>query len=198
MRSQPRTRFCALALASGVLTLAACPEKENESDSATAPTTTTPTTETTATPTTETTEAPTTEATTDEAPTGTTTDEAPTGTTTEAPTGTTTESVTEGTTTEGTTTEGTTGEPSELEAACQSACVVFFDCVPRPPFPDMVACTADCVGALGQGEGCLEATVAFNSCLGEMTCEQFEAAFIHEDFGPCEDEFTAMLGSCQV
>src|SRR5690606_20950629 len=189
------TRAACLALA--MSTLAACPEAKSETDSATDATTTsaeqTTTTTTGDVPTTsESTVSPTSIGTLTEAMSGTgTTSPTTEGTTanTTVDVETTTASTTEGTT-EGTSTTGAI--PEELEGACQSACDKFFECIPQPPFPDLDTCVAECAGALGMGPTCLEHTVAFNSCIGEMSCDELEDAFVNEEFGPCEDEFAAM------
>jgi hypothetical protein len=191
------TNLRALLLAAGTLALAACPEKENETDSSTGtagePTATESATSTDGT-----------------ATEGTTTDTPTTGGTMGG-TGTTTEGETAGNSesqtsididTEGTTegdSDSTTGGviPPELEAACTAACEKFFECIPRAPFPDVESCTQDCVDSSGSGEMCVAASTAFNSCLGEMTCEQLETAFDTEVFGPCQDEFDVIEGGCQ-
>ena len=199
----------AACFAAAMSTLTGCPGKEAEtdsdsataSDSATGGPTTGPTTG----------ETPTTSgATTEDSDTtltgamsGTTTGTATTGETIGGTTVGTTADVETGTTaltTEGTTEGTTTGEmiPEALDEACQAACENFFACLPQPPFPDVDACKGECAGALGSGPTCLEDTVAFNNCIGDMTCEQLEDAFVNEEFGPCTDEFEAMQIGCQV
>jgi hypothetical protein len=78
-----------------------------------------------------------------------------------------------------------------------SACEKFFECFPMPPFPSVDACKGDCSSALGEGEGCLDVTVAFNTCIGTMTCDELMKALDTEEFGPCQDEFDAMGMTCE-
>src|SRR5690606_27398535 len=178
-------------------TLAACPTGKGDTDSATDGATTDPTTGTT------TSDVPTTsEGTVSPTSSVTAVTEGMSGTSTTAPTTiSTTDAATEGTTVDVETTTAsttdetstTTGEPfpEELGAACLVACDKFFECLPQPPFPDVDSCVVACASSLGMGESCLADTVAFNSCLGDLTCAQFEDAFENEEFGPCEDESEA-------
>jgi len=202
------TNLRAVLLAACTLTLAACPEggKETESGTVTEATTDAGTESASSTDTTGNT--PTSGTPTEGTMTGamsdsTTTDDASTETASTSETmggvTTTTVSTTEGTTAvdTDTDTEGDTGVvPPELQGACVAACDKFYECIPMPPFPDEATCAAECAGSLGEGEGCLEATVAFNLCVGEFTCDELDTALADEEFGPCADEFETMNTSC--
>lgn len=182
----------AACLVAAMSTLAACPpEKSTETDSATGEPTSEPSTS----------DAPTTGG-----PTSGLT-ETSIGTLTEGMSGTTTTETmggaTEGTTDDGTTTvtsDGTTTTggmiPEELNEACLAACETFFMCIPQPPFPDVETCQAGCADSLGEGPTCLADTVALNHCLAALNCEEFEDAFMNEEFGTCEDEFLAADAGC--
>ncbi|MBZ5709781.1 hypothetical protein [Nannocystis pusilla] len=194
------TNLRAVLLAACTLTLAACPEggKETETGTATEPTT----------------EAASETGTESVSSTMTPTDGGPTEGTMTA--GTMTAGMTDSTTVDGSTetagtsdtmggettavdteTEGDTDVvPPELEASCTAACDKFYECIEMPPFPDFATCTGDCADSLGEGEGCLAATVAFNNCVGTFTCEQLDTALGAEEFGPCADEFEAMQTTC--
>ncbi|MDC0673282.1 hypothetical protein [Nannocystis radixulma] len=198
------TNLRAVLLAACTLTLAACPEggKETETGTATEPTTEAATetgtesvsstmTPTDGGPTEGTMTAGMTESTTQ--PDGST----ETASTSETMGGETTAVTTESTTAVDTETEGDTGVvPPELDAACTAACDKFFECIEMPPFPDLATCAGECADSLGGGEGCLEATVAFNNCVGTFTCDQLDTALAEEEFGPCADEFDAMNATC--
>lgn len=196
------TNLRAVLLAACTLTLAACPEGGKETESGTATETSTDAGTESASSTDATSNTPTSGTPTEGTMTGGVSDSTtqPDGSTDTASTSATEGGVT--TTTEGTTavdtdTEGDTGVvPPELQGSCMAACDKFFECNPQPPFPDKETCAAECAGSLGEGEGCLDATVAFNNCVGEFTCEELATALAEEEFGPCADEFDAMNGSC--
>lgn len=195
--------ICRVAcLAAGVSMLTACPGKEGETDSGTGTTTGDATTETSGTGT------PTTGgSTTGATETGGTMSGTMSDSTTGQPTtggtmgGTTTGDTTTAGTTEATTDTSagsTTGVvPPELDASCMVACDKFFECVDPPPFPDIDSCKGECSAAPGDTAECLDAYVALNNCMGTLNCQQFNNAFMNEDFGPCTDEFDAMMMTCQ-
>ncbi|HEY8379111.1 MAG TPA: hypothetical protein VIK91_21610 [Nannocystis sp.] len=107
----------------------------------------------------------------------------------------TTASTTEGTT-EGTT-GGTTGAlPEGLEGSCVAACETFYECVDQPPFPNKAECVLECMAAAGDKQSCAEAYTVFNHCLAMLDCAQFEKAYEEYEFGPCDDEFVAVLTAC--
>lgn len=147
-----------------------------------------------------------------------TTDAEDTSTTADTdPTSTSTEGVTEGDTlageTEGGATNttvdatdgGTDGEtdtdtglvppPPELEGACTAACENLLMCG-GGPFATLEECVADCAQDAPGSQECLDVTVAFNNCLGTMTCEQLKAALENNDPGPCIDEVAQLEGAC--
>lgn len=189
----------AVCLAGAVATLAACggdPGDTGGATNATAGESTTSTGTTSDAPTTGTTSA---------ATEGTMSGSSTTAPTTGTPDTTTGETTCETTTTgDGTTasttegtTEGTTGAlPEGLEGSCVAACETFYECVDQPPFPNKAECVLECMAAAGDKQSCAEAYTVFNHCLAMLDCAQFEKAYEEYEFGPCDDEFVAVLTAC--
>lgn len=197
-----------ILLAASALTSAGCPVASNDTDTATASTSSTTgeastgttgsaqtssgtTADETGTPTT----GPTSTGMTEAGTTGTT--EAGTTGTTEADTTGTTAEGTTGTTAEGTTAESTTtGGANDLPASCDAACETLLGCDPEA-YPDQASCVAECLdGQPNDAPECEAAAAVFNTCISGFDCKQLMAAMEDNEFGACTDAFQEYLQLC--
>ena len=88
---------------------------------------------------------------------------------------------------------GTSGDADSVAESCEVACMNLVGC-----FPDSYASLAECVAFCIEDTtpepdpACRAATVAFNECLGGVSCRDLKSMEIEV----CEDEFVALEGAC--
>ena len=85
------------------------------------------------------------------------------------------------------------------QAACESMCELFAECGEGEGF-DVDDCTDECVAEMQRDaeegdEECKQAGIASTSCLGGLSCDEFEEV-MHGQSDACADEMDAEEEAC--
>ena len=87
-------------------------------------------------------------------------------------------------------------EPVTLEEACEAYCEVSLECSPGS-FPDLQDCTGACTSEPLNGPECKERRIADWSCLGSLSCDEFErSALVSDPDRPCAEEYEEFKDAC--